>query len=96
MFKRKSALRLEGGYQPFQETVPPMPPTKSKEAIIPLKDIDVELLAHQCLCGYVKEDIVKTIDLMEQFVKIGAMQNYIQFDLGNAYVTIELKTESED
>lgn len=95
MFKRKSALRVQGGYQPFQETVPPMPPTKSKEAIIPLKDINVELLAHQCLCEYVKEDIVKTIDLMEQFVKLGAMQSHIQFDLGNAYVTIELK-ESED
>ena len=65
------------------------------ERVIPLKDIDVELLAHQCLCGYAKEDIVKTIDLMELFVKMGAMQNYIQFDLGNAYVTIELK-ESED
>ena len=95
MFKRKSALRLEGGYQPFQETVPPIPPTKSKEAIIPLKDIDTELLAHQRLCGCVKEDIVKTIDLMELLVKIGAMQNHIQFDLGNAYVTIELK-ERED
>ena len=65
------------------------------ERVIPLKDIDTELLAHQCLCGYFKEDIVKTIDLMELFVKMGAMQNYIQFDLGNAYVTIELK-ESED
>lgn len=62
-----------------------------KEVIIPLEDIDVELLAHKCLCGYVKEDIVKTIDLMEQFVKIGAMENYIQFDFGNAYVSIKLK-----
>lgn len=67
-----------------------------KEVVIPLKDINVEMLASQCLSEYVKEDIVKTINLMETFVKMGAMtEGYIQFDFGNAIVSIRLKG-SED